>query len=378
MTEHLTPPVPAGPAAVPAAAGSAAVDVAPSDAAPMSRSALHDRPDRFARVPWGAVALFVGLALGLAWLIALPLWLRGPEDPGFAPLFSITAQAMMFTPALAALAVVFLMRSPRTNRARLLGLWPLRPAARVVWFIVGALVVPPLVVAGSVAIAAACGWVTLDLVNFSGFQETIAATVPESALSLMPPVGTLVALQLLAIPLGTVINSVLAFGEELGWRGWLLPALRPLGVWPALIGSGVVWGLWHAPVILLGYNFGLTDWRGVALMIIGCVAWGILLGWSRLRSGSVWPAVVGHAALNASGSLVLLVAAAGVELNPVLVVPVGVAGWLAIALVVVVLVLTGQFSPAREPELAGPKPSRLERAAALTAQPAEPPATPAG
>ncbi|WP_258566554.1 CPBP family intramembrane glutamic endopeptidase [Leucobacter luti] len=53
---------------------------------------------------------------------------------------------------------------------------------------------------------------------------------------------------------------------------------------------------------------------------------GILLGWSRLRTGSVWPAVIAHGALNASAAIFLLGIAAGFEPNPVLVVPVGVAG----------------------------------------------------
>ncbi|SJN10644.1 CAAX amino terminal protease family protein [Leucobacter sp. 7(1)] len=314
------------------------------------------------RVPWGAVALFTVLALGLAWLIALPLWLGDLSEPGTAALFGPLVQAMMFTPLLATLAVVFLLRVPRGGpdhrgaRLRFLGMWPLRPAKRVVWFTVGAMFAPIVVIAASIAVAAAFGWVTLDLVHFSGFAETLAATVPEDAAALLPPAGTIALLQLLSLPFGVIFNCIFTFGEELGWRGWLLPALRPLGTWPALVISGVIWGLWHSPVILLGYNFGLLDWRGVALMTVACVLWGILLGWSRLRTGSVWPAVVGHAALNAGAALVVLVSAAGAELDPVLVLPLGVAGWIAVAAVIVVLVLTGQFSESRQPPLADPRP----------------------
>ncbi|WP_244302974.1 CPBP family intramembrane glutamic endopeptidase [Leucobacter coleopterorum] len=102
-----------------------------------------------------------------------------------------------------------------------------------------------------------------------------------------------------------------------------MPALRPLGVWPSLILSGAIWGLWHSPLILLGYNFNLTDLRGVALMTAGCIAWGVLLGWSRLRTGSVWPAVFAHGALNASAGLFMLLAAAGEPLDPALASPLG-------------------------------------------------------
>ena len=310
------------------------------------------------RVRWGAIAAFILLAYGLAWLVVSPLWLS--PTAAASPFASLLITAMMFTPGIAALAVLFLLRAPRTRRLEFLGMWPLRPVKRTVWFTVAALIVPALITAVSLGIAAAFGWVRLDLVNFSGFEEQLAATTPEEALAILPSTGVLVAVQLAMIPLGAVLNALPALGEELGWRGWLLPALRPLGTWPALILSGAIWGLWHAPVTLLGHNYGLTDWRGVALMLGACVAWGILFGWSRLRTASIWPAVVGHGALNASGGMILLFAAAGDAPNMALGSVMGVAGWIALAIVVLVLVLTGQFRH---------QPSLERRTPALSAQP---------
>jgi peptidoglycan/LPS O-acetylase OafA/YrhL len=104
-------------------------------------------------------------------------------------------------------------------------------------------------------------------------------------------------------------------------------------------------------VILLGYNFGRTDITGVLFMVGGCVAWGALLGWLRLRSASVWPAVIAHGALNASGGLVMLVAAGAPDLA--LAGPLGVAAWIVLAVVIAVLAATGQFRP--QPELATPR-----------------------
>lgn len=300
-----------------------------------------------------ATITFVILSCGLAWLVALPLWLG---DGLASPLAAMLIPVMMFTPALAAVIVMLLFGTPaRGERLRFLGLWPLRPAKRVVGLSVLALLGTPVLVLLAVAVAALFGWVQLDLVGLSGLTESLTATVPEGAP--VPPAVIVLVSQLIAIPIaGATINAVLAFGEELGWRGFLVPALRPLGTWPALLISGVVWGLWHSPVILLGYNFGRPDLLGVLLMVAGCVAWGVLLGWLRLRSASVWPAVFAHGALNAAGGLVALLYAAGTTFDQSLVGPLGVASWIVLAAVVVVLAVTGQFS--RQPELTG-APGRL-------------------
>ncbi|MFK4761989.1 lysostaphin resistance A-like protein [Microbacterium sp. ZW T5_45] len=286
---------------------------------------------------------FVVLACGLAWLVALPLWLgRGLAEP----IAGLLLPVMMLTPAIAAIIVTFATRVPGAgDRARFLGLWPLRPAKRVVWLMVVGWLVPPVLVAACVLVAAALGFVELDLA-FGGFAAEIERAVPPG--TPLPPVEVLVIAQLAMLPLGALFNSLLAFGEELGWRGWLLPALRPLGTWPALILSGAIWGLWHSPVILLGYNFGRTDITGVLFMVAGCIAWGVLLGWLRLRSGSVWPAVLAHGSLNAAAGLILLVAASQPDLA--LAGPLGVAGWIVAAVVVAVLLATGQFR--RQPALA--------------------------
>lgn len=305
---------------------------------------MNDSTAPLRRVPWPAVIVFVLVACALAWAVALPLWLG---DGLAEPMSAVLLPVMMFTPALAVLVVTFVMHVPaRGQRARFLGLWPLRPAKRVVWLMVAAWLVPPLLVGVSILVAVALGFVQLDL-TFAGFAAELAKALPAG--TPLPPVEVVVLAQLAALPVGALFNSIFAFGEEIGWRGWLVPALRPLGTWPALLLTGVIWGIWHSPVILLGYNFGRTDITGVLFMIGGCVAWGILLGWVRLRSASVWPAVIAHGSLNAAGGLVVLFAAAQPDLA--LAGPLGVAAWIVLALVVLVLQLTGQFR--RQPELAG-------------------------
>ena len=289
--------------------------------------------------------VFAVTSVALAWLVALPLWLRGQglEDP----FLGLVAAAMMLTPGLATLAALAVQRRTRGRRGarvvlRELGMWPLRSVGRTLFMCVGAIVAAPVLLGAGLALSGALGLVTFDLVGFSGFAQTLQDAVPAG--TPLPPIGVLVVAQLASIPLGALINAPFAFGEEIGWRGWLLPALQPLGTWPALIVSGAFWGLWHAPLILLGYNFAEPNVLGVVLMMVACVLFGILLGWTRLRTASVWPAVFAHGAFNASAGMGLLFAAAGSPASsPVLVGALGMVMWIVFALVIGALVVTGQF-----------------------------------
>jgi len=324
--------------------GTGLVSVAGMSAQIQSDQASASAPERTealvpSRVPWLAVLIFVVLACGLAWLVALPLWLDGS---GLAnPFAGLLLPLIMFTPGIAALFVVFMVQRPRPRPvAEYLGLWPLRPLGRTIWMSVIGIFGSALLVILGVFLAAAFGLVRLDLANFSGFAQVLAGTSPvESPI----PVGLVVLLQLLMIPLAAIFNGLFALGEEIGWRGWLLPSLRPLGTWPALLISGAVWGFWHSPLILLGYNFGQPNLLGVGLMIGGCMLYGVLLGWLRLRTGSIWPAVFAHGAFNAAAGFLLLVVAADTSADAVSTSPLGWVTWIVMAAVIVVLVLTGQF-----------------------------------
>lgn len=160
----------------------------------------------------------------------------------------------------------------------------------------------------------------------------------------------LVAVQLASIPVGALINIIPALGEELGWRGWLLPKLMPLGTVWALLLSGTIWGLWHAPLILLGYNYpDAPGWLGLLCMVGTCILFGAVFGWLRIRSGSIWPAALAHGAFNATAAVHLLFAQAGQPIDTTKATFLGWSGWLVPIALVIVLVATTQFTPAHRP-----------------------------
>ena len=91
-----------------------------------------------------------------------------------------------------------------------------------------------------------------------------------------------------------------ALGEELGWRGFLLPRhVERIGFTGACLVSGLIWAVWHYPSLLWAdYNAGTDPAYAVACFTASVVAMGFVLGWLRLRSGSVWPCALLHASHN--------------------------------------------------------------------------------
>ncbi len=109
-----------------------------------------------------------------------------------------------------------------------------------------------------------------------------------------------------------IINSLFTFGEEFGWRAYLQPKLMPLGPRKAMLLMGVIWGAWHWPLTAQGHNYGLEypgfPWLGMLTMVWFTFVLGVFLGWLTFRAKSVWPAVIGHAAINGIAGLGVMLA----------------------------------------------------------------------
>lgn len=295
------------------------------------------------------VGVFVALTFALSWLVALPLWFGdGLASPWFYPV----TVAVMTTPTIAALVVVFLVERPR-RKAQTLGLWPLTPVRRLLGYSALGILGSIALVLAALPVGALLGVYPADFVHFSAFRELLDRQAGAGGLPVST--GTIVAVQLATLPVAALINLVPALGEELGWRGWLLPRLMPLGTVPALLITGVIWGVWHAPLILLGYNYpDAPGWLGVAAMVGTCTVVGALFGWLRLRSGSVWPAALAHAAFNGAAGTSLLFARTGEQIDTTRATILGWSGWIVPLAVVVLLVTTGRFTDARSSTAPGP------------------------
>lgn len=149
-----------------------------------------------------------------------------------------------------------------------------------------------------------------------------------------PLLWFLIALQ--SVVLGPFLGLLFAFGEEYGWRGYLQSELLRLGKLRAMLVIGVIWGLWHAPVIAMGHNYPGYPAAGIVLMTAYCMGLAVILGYAVLKSGSVWLAAFLHALNNQAASFFL--AAVYKPNHPIFSFGAGLYGvlcvWLAAALIV--------------------------------------------
>lgn len=138
-------------------------------------------------------------------------------------------------------------------------------------------------------------WMT-GLARFDPRPGGLAAQL--AADSAAPFVAFLIMLAV-AATIGTVVGTLTAAGEEIGWRGYLLTRLIDAGVPRPILVSGLVWGLWHVPVILgVGYAAGPSPAASAVLLVAMATAFGFVFARLRLETGSVWPAIMLHAAWN--------------------------------------------------------------------------------
>ncbi len=191
---------------------------------------------------------------------------------------------IMWCPALAAAVTL------KVNRRKLSELgwkWPQAKYATWSWFI-------PLLYA---TMAYAIVW-TSGLGGFPN-HEFMQHLVSRMGLRTSPLVSTVVYV-LLTGSFGLVGNLATALGEEIGWRGFLVPQLfETTGFTSTALISGVVWACWHYPILIWGdYNSGTPTWYGLTCFTVLLVAISFVFAWMRLKSGSLWAGALLHASHN--------------------------------------------------------------------------------
>lgn len=209
-------------------------------------------------------------------------------------------------------------------------------------FYVLAWLLPLVVIGGMAALGMGLG---LGAPDFT-LAQAIAAQAMGRDLSMMQGLGLLIVPQVL---FAALITTPILFGEEFGWRGFLQRRLFPNTPVVSALVTGLIWGVWHYPLILRGYNYPDAPLLGAAIFTVFTVLASYIFGWFYRRGGSIWCNSLAHAATNTVGSLSLLwFAGMG---DPILISYGGLLALGPVAVVTLVLVLIDRIRPAAAPAL---------------------------
>lgn len=275
-----------------------------------------------------ALLSFLAIAFAFSWaLFSIPAAFK-PDQARVAQAMQITFSLAMWGPGLAALITTLYVEKQPFSSLRLNTLGPKR-------FYLWAWLLPPVL-----TILTLGATLLIRSGEFDPAMTAISDALAKApAGTKLPPSGMVAFFQIaLALTLAPFINVIFALGEELGWRGFLLPHLLPLGQFRAILISGMIWGFWHAPTTLLyGYNFPQHPYLGVLVMMVGCTLLGALLSWLYLSTRSPWVAALCHGAVNASPGLAIYFLKPGFDsaLGGLIL---GLAGWIPMTLFIVWLV----------------------------------------
>lgn len=148
------------------------------------------------------------------------------------------------------------------------------------------------------AVAYVIAWGT-GLAGF-GNPDSLRAIAADFGWASWPPALVVVCYVLLQATVGLVLAVAYGLGEEIGWRGFLVPELsRRFSFTKLSIISGVVWASWHYPTLLFAdYNSGTPAWYGLTCFTIMVIGISFVFAWMRLRSGSLWTGAILHGSHN--------------------------------------------------------------------------------
>ena len=187
---------------------------------------------------------------------------------------------LMWCPAFGAIVASLLFRRP----LREMGFLPGKPGYLLAAYL--APIAAGLVVYGLV-------WLT----GLGGFSGEALSGMPDGASGSAQALVAAIARQM---TFGFAMSVMSAFGEELGWRGFLVPEMSKfMGFGKTALWSGVIWALYHYPIILFsGYRSNAPLWYATSMFTLCVLAISFPFAWLRLKSGSLWTGVILHASHN--------------------------------------------------------------------------------
>jgi uncharacterized protein len=297
-------------------------------------------------INWKQTGGFLGLTFGLTWLLDLVLYLKGGLNN---PAVGMDLQFQMLIPAASAiiLGMFFYKDSPlyyKTNRtvSRWFFYYYLLAAAIYLAAVIACFINPAIYapISSFLLLLSVVGLILLVILRVVGKEKAFSpvnlmggkaiywvifgvgfvlfytiqtllnmafklgapvdlqALMPQLKLGTLPNSVILINAGINAVLLGPFLGMFITFGEEYGWRGTLQPALIKLGKIKGVLLLGIIWGIWHWPVILMGYNYPGQPILGSLMMVLFTIALAFILAYAVFKSHGVWIAAFLHAVNN--------------------------------------------------------------------------------
>jgi membrane protease YdiL (CAAX protease family) len=306
------------------------------------------------RVNWPHVTGFLALTFGLTWLADLVLYLNG----GLAsPITALLLQFQMLLPAFSAmvLGAFFFKESPiyfRSNRTAsrwFIYFYLILTVLYLIGLIVG-LILPgqTTMISSLLLIPNLIGLILLVVLRWKGGKDAFASTglaggkwyiwltygigliafyglqtflnyvfklgevvdlktaFPQMAATNLPNAVLMLSMTLNILIIGPFLGLIIAFGEEYGWRGYLQTELIRLGRIRGVFLLGVIWGIWHWPLIWMGYNYPGQPIFGSIAMGVVCIILAYIFAYAVFKSNGVWTAAYLHALNNQALSFFIM------------------------------------------------------------------------
>ncbi|MDX2190737.1 MAG: type II CAAX endopeptidase family protein [Bacteroidota bacterium] len=246
--------------------------------------------------------LFIILTFIVSWGIEALFYFSGYKIND--PLYQVMGIGVMWVPGLVAIIIQLIYKEPLISSLKL----SLKPN---IWFI-WAIATPFALVFITIILSICFPGVFISW-DMKGFYDRISLISSPEMIQKIKDANQLLSVHPFIIGIGgaivggATINAIVALGEEIGWRGLLMNELKHKGYFNASMQTGLIWGVWHAPLILMGHNYPEHPIAGVGMMVLFCVFISPIFSYIYLRANSIWAPAMLHGVLNAAAPLSFMI-----------------------------------------------------------------------
>jgi len=277
-------------------------------------------------VNWKKIWLYILIAFGFCWTIALVMKIANIE---YGSTLSLIIIAGLYMPG-PALATFVIQKYIYKEGFKQYG-WAF-DKKNYIWFLKTILIFLVMIfltlavvgLLGNTGIIPQFGQLDFSQENFNiQFRELVKGKINIENIKLpnIPAWLFFVVSIVQGIIAGFTVNLPFMFGEEFGWRGLMLKETQPLGFLKSNVFIGVIWGLWHLPILLTGHNYPNHPYFGIIMMCLMTISLSPLFAYVRLKTKSILGACMLHGMINGTAALFTLYIANANELYS------SIAGW---------------------------------------------------